>query len=293
MTSKILHQPYFYIIRHITSNKMYAGSRWAKGCNPSEFMVLDGYTTSSKIINEIIQQEGLDSFEILRIDTYCDGVHVNKYEQTFLETNNCALSNIWFNKHNGLGLADWLFVNDIVNAMQLPECVFKSNKTKTKKYGNENYNNSEKATLSRISTLLEKYGVDNIMKVSTICSKSLSNRNISNFEKYGVSNTSSLPNVKKKISETTISNNQQKYGVNGYFETEEFSIKSKKTLQKKYGVSHNSQIPSVKESKKQHMLDTYGVENQGQIPFLTIIQTKRTYSKASISRHFPYFKQYY
>lgn len=293
MTSKILHQPYFYIIRHIPSNKMYAGSRWGKGCNPLEFMRQNGYTTSSKVVNKIIQEEGLNSFEILRIDTYCDGLHVYNYEQTFLETNNCASSNMWFNKHNGMGLSDWLYVNNIKNPMELPEFVLKSNQTKIKKYGNKNYNNSEKATLSRVATLIEKYGVDNIMKVPNIASKMVANRSISNVEKYGVENTSLLPHVKKKISETTIANNQQKYGVNGYFETEEFSIKSKKTLHKNYGVTHNSQIPSVKESKKQHMLNTYGVENSGQIPFLTLIETKRTYSKASISRHFPYFKQFY
>lgn len=45
--------PYFYIIRHIESNKMYAGSRYAKNCHPSEFMTVNGYTTSSSEINYI------------------------------------------------------------------------------------------------------------------------------------------------------------------------------------------------------------------------------------------------
>ena len=57
--------PYFYIIQHKTSKKMYAGSKWAVGCNPSTFMIPNGYTTSSAPINSIIDLEGFDSFVIL------------------------------------------------------------------------------------------------------------------------------------------------------------------------------------------------------------------------------------
>lgn len=97
--------PYFYIIRHISTGRMYAGSKYAKGCNPDYFMIKGGYTTSSNTINDIISKDGIKSFEILRIDTYCDGFHPYDYETIFLKTNNCASSDNWYNSHNNTGMS--------------------------------------------------------------------------------------------------------------------------------------------------------------------------------------------
>lgn len=33
MSSTTIYTPYFYIIHHKTSKKMYAGARWAEGCH--------------------------------------------------------------------------------------------------------------------------------------------------------------------------------------------------------------------------------------------------------------------
>lgn len=70
MNSNVIYErktdrtPYFYIIQHISSGKLYAGSRWAIGCYPAEFMKADGYCTSSKKIKKIIEAEGIESFRI-------------------------------------------------------------------------------------------------------------------------------------------------------------------------------------------------------------------------------------
>lgn len=293
MLSETIYTPYFYIIRHIKSQKMYAGSRYAKGCDPLEFMKPNGYTTSSKIVNAIIKKEGVNAFEILRIDTFCDNCKVNLYEQSFLEINNCAASDIWFNNHNGMGISDWLNCNNINCAYQLEECKLKAKQTKLIKYNDENYNNSKKASKTRANTLNTRYGVDNVMQIPEVANKSIKTRCKNNLQKYGVEHINSLPNIKENISNSVKATNQERYGVNGYVQTEEFSLKSKKTLQEKYGVDHNSKIPHVKEAKKQYLLTTYGVENPSQIKFLSIIETKKTYPKSAISRYFPYFKQFY
>ena len=89
--------PYFYIIIHKESGKKYAGSRRAKNCHPSELLKEDGYKTSSPIIHKIIDEEGLDSFEVL------ETLEMNNpldYETKFLIKNNCATSGEWFNCHN-------------------------------------------------------------------------------------------------------------------------------------------------------------------------------------------------
>lgn len=61
--------PYFYIIKHKPSGMLYAGSRWKKNCHPDELLKPDGYLTSSRIIKEIIKDEGIDSFEVYLILT--------------------------------------------------------------------------------------------------------------------------------------------------------------------------------------------------------------------------------
>lgn len=92
--------PYFYIIQHKESKMLYCGAKWAIGSDPNRFMIEGGYTTSSRVINEIIKNETLSAFEILRIDTFCDDLHVYEYEKLFLQTLDCAKSENWFNKHN-------------------------------------------------------------------------------------------------------------------------------------------------------------------------------------------------
>lgn len=90
-------RPYFYIIEHISTNKKYAGSRWAKNCSPEEFMKPGGYTTSSNKINDIIKREGLSSFNIVSLIEMNDPY---EYETIFLVTNDCSNSDEWFNSHN-------------------------------------------------------------------------------------------------------------------------------------------------------------------------------------------------
>ena len=97
--------PYFYIIRHIDSGIMYAGSRHASGCNPDELLTYAGYITSSKLVHKIIQEQGISSFEILRIDTNLDGYSAVDYESSFLEVNNCAHSSDWYNMYNNHGMS--------------------------------------------------------------------------------------------------------------------------------------------------------------------------------------------
>lgn len=89
--------PYFYIIKHKVSGKKYAGSRWALGCHPSELMKEDGYKTSSPRIHKIIDNEGIEAFEILQI-IQLDNPY--EFETRFLLENDCANSEEWFNSHN-------------------------------------------------------------------------------------------------------------------------------------------------------------------------------------------------
>jgi hypothetical protein len=62
MTSKAIYKqvPYFYIIHHKPSGKMYAGAKWGKDAHPDKFMKSSGYLTSSKKVEELIEKDGID-----------------------------------------------------------------------------------------------------------------------------------------------------------------------------------------------------------------------------------------
>lgn len=211
--------PYFYIIRHIASEKLYAGSRWAKGCNPLEFMQLEGYTTSSSTINFIIESEGLNSFEILRIDTNCDGFHVYDYETSFLQCNDCAASPNWLNGHNNKGIT--FGTEQFIKSMLLKyDDEYFNNRekmklTKLKNHGNENYTNREKAEQT-------------------------------NFKNTGYKSALQNPKSREKGKETVL----LKYGDVNYRNLE----KAKNTMLLNYGVDHSSKIKflCIIESKKEY-----------------------------------------
>lgn len=63
----MLNIPYFYILQHKVTLKYYAGCRYSKMCHPSD--LLKTYFTSSTLIREIIQKEGIDIFSIITIIT--------------------------------------------------------------------------------------------------------------------------------------------------------------------------------------------------------------------------------
>lgn len=143
--------PYFYIIRDKRNNKLYAGSRWANGCNPSEFMKPDGYTTSSKTINNIIKECGIDTFEVLRIDTSCDGKHPYDYETEFLLERDCANSNEWYNEHN----------NDVKSAYGTPKFRNKVKQIFLERYNKETPLESKEVQDQCRETLKSRHGVAN------------------------------------------------------------------------------------------------------------------------------------
>lgn len=107
--------------------------------------------------------------------------------------------------------------------------ISKIKKTKKDRYGSECYNNSEKAKM----TCIQKYGVDNPMKNTTIVEKAIK----TNLERYGAKNFISSEycdreEVQKKIETTNI----ERYGVSRATMSDEVKEKMKNTNLEKYGV---------------------------------------------------------
>lgn len=97
-------QAYFYIIRHKPSGKYYAGSRRNKHGYPGELLKEDGYKTSSNLVKEMIQRDGLDSFEVALIIPQSHlQIGVLDYETAFLRANDCKRNPLWINRSNNEG----------------------------------------------------------------------------------------------------------------------------------------------------------------------------------------------
>ena len=234
--------PYFYIIKHKQSGKKYAGSKWAKKCNPNTFMTPKGYKTSSSIIKKIIASEGLTAFEIVEINIDCDGLHPYEFETQFLQKHNCAKSPEWFNNHNNdnkISFGTEEFENQMVakygvkSSMHLSETKEKIKATTISKYGVNHVLQSTEVREKISKTNLEKYGFTSHNSNEMIKEKK---KHIF-LEKYNVENPSQLQEVKEKKQQTCNSN----FGVDWPSQSTEVKQKIKQAVFEKYGVLHVSQ----------------------------------------------------
>ena len=238
--------PYFYIIKHKESGIKYAGCRFANGCHPDELLKEDGYTTSSKTINKIIDSDGIDSFEIVKIDIICDGLDVYEYETKFLVENDCARSKEWYNHHNNIqgfpayGTPEYAKLMmqrfGYANANQNPLSVEKGKQTKKIKYGNSGYNNQ----LKMKETMLKRYGV----KCATLIPEALERSKKTRIERYGDCN-----NMQKNRNTM-----KERYGVEYTYQNKDILNKMFTTKLNKYGSKDYNNI----EKAKQTNIERYG-----------------------------------
>jgi hypothetical protein len=93
--------PYFYIIKHKPTDTLYAGCKINDSADSLNLMTKDGYKTTSKIVKKLINEGGLESFEILKIKHFDNIDQTLKYETTFLQKVKAATNPKFLNLHNG------------------------------------------------------------------------------------------------------------------------------------------------------------------------------------------------
>ena len=91
--------PYTYLVKCIPTNQCYYGSRTAKGCDPSELWIR--YFTSSKVIQRLIVEYGVESFQYSIRKIFKSKLLAVKWEMTVLRRLKTAQSDKWINLHNG------------------------------------------------------------------------------------------------------------------------------------------------------------------------------------------------
>jgi hypothetical protein len=90
-------RPIFYIIQHIRTGIYYAGYKK----NKKKFLVERGYTTSSRVVNDIVQIEGLRIWRIMKIRYFKNANEARNYEVRFLKKVNAKNNSKFYNQTNG------------------------------------------------------------------------------------------------------------------------------------------------------------------------------------------------
>lgn len=92
-----MYKPYCYLIKHLSTGRVYYGSKYGKNANPSTFWI--DYFTSSKTILSLIEKEGKDSFVFEIRKTFKTAKKCIEWEQKVLRRLNAINRDIFFNKN--------------------------------------------------------------------------------------------------------------------------------------------------------------------------------------------------
>ena len=256
-----MNKPYFYIIEHIPSRKYYAGVRFAKNCNKDELLKEDGYCTSSNLVNQIIKEDGLESFKIRKIKEFDNKFDAMEYEAKFLHKVN-AMHNARFLNLNNTASFNYNTKKlcehyNVEYVSQIPYIKEKIKRTNLQRYGVEYYSQTSEYLEKRKETNLQRYGVEHNFQSEQIIEKIKK----TNFERYGVEYACQSDEIKNKIKET----NLERYGVENPFQNkdiiEKIKEKVKETNLERYGVEFSLGSQIIQEKIKNTVKDRYGVEN--------------------------------
>ena len=88
--------PYVYRITDTITGKIYIGSRYAKGCHPSDLG--ETYFTSSKTVKPIYKSEPSRFSKAILVTGDVD--YVRRVERSLLKMYNCVLSDKYYNRHD-------------------------------------------------------------------------------------------------------------------------------------------------------------------------------------------------
>jgi hypothetical protein len=93
----MITQPFTYLLIHIPTGKRYYGVRFRKGCRPSDLW--SSYFSSSKIVKQLIEQDGVDSFSFNIRKIFTNQDHALSWEQRVLKRLNVTYNDQWLNQH--------------------------------------------------------------------------------------------------------------------------------------------------------------------------------------------------
>lgn len=262
MTSNDIYTPFTYCITFLPSGKRYYGARYSinEVAHPDQLWTT--YFTSSKIIADLIEEHGVDSFTFEIRKIFKTRKETVLWESKFLTKIGAAKSQDWLNGNNGNGK----FYNS-------PESTKKGLETK-KKNGTLNSNSPESIQRGK-DTKIRNGSTNSNSPVSIQKAKDTRKRN-------GTGNGSTIESIQKQ-KDTKIRNGTM-------------NPTTPESVQRMLDTKKERNIESSNPVIIQKMIETRlrnGYTNPSLITFLSIIETKKTYAKNILSRVFPEFKQFY
>jgi hypothetical protein len=177
--------PYFYVLREVATDKLYAGVKFAKGCDPKDLLVT--YFTSSKIVKRILQGDK-NSFVVDRIKVFETTEEAIMYEKRFLTKVKAHLSSKWYNQS----------VSGAVSA-DLPKSVF------NEKFGVDNPKQLQHIKEKAALTCIERFDAPSPFEAANFEEK----RKNSMLSRHGVEYTTQSPELREKIRNSYM----RRYGV--------------------------------------------------------------------------------
>lgn len=255
-----IYTPYFYVIQDTRNGIYYAGAKWGKDADPKMFMIEGGYTTSSAIVNKIIDECGINVFVVKRVRCFESMEDAYNYETKFLRQVDARNNPLFYNQHNN----DHLFTyhDDRYNQAML------------RKYSELHPLHSDVIMERVVRTNIDRYNAPNVFSANSNMRCAIDNVFI---EKYGVVNISQLPETQEKIRKTSIG----KRGVDHHLKDPSVTQKRIDTITSRSNQDTKAIYDKVKSTKQQRYGDSkynnreqaqrtnferYGVENVSQIP---------------------------
>ena len=216
--------PYFYIIKHESSGRFYAGSRKAIRCNPKELLSENrGYQTSSKVVRKLIKNGDIFSIVLCLTEQQC-GMDVYDFETLFLQTYSVSTNPMWINQHENRVL---VHNSDKMKSMMIT------------KYGFDHCMKVESLKTKRKEDSIKKYGVDHPMKYKPNIEK----RSENHAKKYGVSNPMQRTDAQSKYKNSI----RESYGVENVSMLQTVKDKKREISLSKTGYSSALQDPTKRE----------------------------------------------
>lgn len=252
-----IYQPYFYVIQDKRNGIYYAGAKWAKDANPSNFMVEGGYETSSNTIKFFIEKHGRDNFIIRKLRVFETADQVQDYETRFLLRVDAKNNSRFYNGHNNdylfstnsKAFKDYLKLHGVENTFQIPEVKAKIRKVNIENLGVPYPMMSEKTREKSRQTKKEKYGDEYYANVEQM--------KRTKEEKYG---DSGYVNIEQRII-----TNQQKYGGKAPACSEDVLDKMKSTCLEKYGKTNYAK---TEEAKQRNLILKRNKANRPQVQII-------------------------
>jgi chromatin remodeling complex protein RSC6 len=96
----MISTPYTYYLYHKPTGLKYYGSRWANKVSPENDLWIN-YFSSSKKVNQLIEEYGKDSFHYEIRKLFATKEQCLDWETKFLTKVNAVKNKEWINRHNG------------------------------------------------------------------------------------------------------------------------------------------------------------------------------------------------